>query len=57
MNDVFNGILVKGNMLGVTMYSGSGAGKLPTASAVVAVAVFAVMVYPLRRLSDSAQSV
>ena len=36
VNDVFNGILVKGNMLGVTMYSGSGAGKLPTASAVVA---------------------
>lgn len=36
VNDVVNGIMVKGNMLGVTMYSGSGAGKLPTASAVVA---------------------
>lgn len=36
VSDVFNGILVKGNMLGTTMYYGSGAGKLPTASAVVA---------------------
>lgn len=36
VNDVYNGILVKGNMLGTTMYYGSGAGKLPTASAVVA---------------------
>ena len=36
VTDVFNGILVKGNMLGTTMYYGSGAGKLPTASAVVA---------------------
>ncbi len=36
VNDVYNGILVKGNMIGTTMYYGSGAGKLPTASAVVA---------------------
>lgn len=36
VKDVFNGILVKGNMLGTSMYYGSGAGKLPTASAVVA---------------------
>lgn len=36
VSDVFNGILVKGNMLGDSMYYGSGAGKLPTASAVVA---------------------
>ena len=36
VNDVFNGILVEGNMLGTSMYYGSGAGKLPTASAVVA---------------------
>ncbi len=36
VSDVFNGILVRGNMLGETMYYGSGAGKLPTASAVVA---------------------
>ena len=33
--DVFNGIFVKGNMLGDSMFYGSGAGKLPTASAVV----------------------
>ncbi|NNJ33162.1 homoserine dehydrogenase [Lacrimispora defluvii] len=36
VNDVYNGILVKGNMLGTSMFYGSGAGKLPTASAVVA---------------------
>lgn len=36
LSDVFNGILVEGNMLGTSMYYGSGAGKLPTASAVVA---------------------
>ncbi len=36
VNDVYNGILVKSNMLGSSMFYGSGAGKLPTASAVVA---------------------
>lgn len=36
VNDVFNAIFVKGNMLGDAMFYGSGAGKLPTASAVVA---------------------
>ena len=36
VNDVYNGVLVKSNMLGDTMYYGKGAGKLPTASAVVA---------------------
>lgn len=35
VNDVFNAILVHGNTLGNTMYYGAGAGKLPTASAVV----------------------
>lgn len=35
VNNVFNGILVKGNLLGDVMFYGSGAGKLPTASAVV----------------------
>ena len=34
--DVFNGILVDSNMLGEAMFYGKGAGKLPTASAVVA---------------------
>lgn len=36
VNNVFNGILVRGNVLGDVMFYGSGAGKLPTASAVVA---------------------
>ena len=36
VSDVFNGIMVRGNMLGTTMFYGRGAGKLPTASAVVA---------------------
>lgn len=36
IDDVFNAIFVKGNMLGDSMFYGSGAGKLPTASAVVA---------------------
>lgn len=36
INDVFNGIFVKGNVIGDVMFYGSGAGKLPTASAVVA---------------------
>ena len=36
VKDVFNAILVHGNMLGDTMFYGKGAGKLPTASAVVA---------------------
>lgn len=35
VNDVFNAIFVHGNMLGDAMFYGSGAGKLPTASAVV----------------------
>ena len=36
VNGVFNAIFVKGNVLGDAMFYGSGAGKLPTASAVVA---------------------
>lgn len=36
VNDVFNGIFVKGNVIGEVMFYGRGAGKLPTASAVVA---------------------
>lgn len=36
VNDVFNAVFVTGNMLGDSMYYGRGAGKLPTASAVVA---------------------
>lgn len=36
VNDVFNAIFIHSNMLGDSMYYGRGAGKLPTASAVVA---------------------
>lgn len=36
VEDVFNAIVVKGNAVGETMFYGQGAGKLPTASAVVA---------------------
>ncbi len=36
IEDVYNGIVVKGDMVGDTMHYGRGAGKLPTASAVVA---------------------
>lgn len=35
IDGVFNSVFVKGNMLGDAMFYGSGAGKLPTASAVV----------------------
>lgn len=42
VNGVFNGIYVRGNVLGDVMFYGSGAGKLPTASAVVADVVDAV---------------
>lgn len=36
VSGVYNGILVNGNMLGRAFFYGAGAGKLPTASAVVA---------------------
>ena len=36
ISDVFNGILVNGDMVGDVMFYGPGAGKLPTASAVCA---------------------
>lgn len=36
VNDVFNAIFVNGNVIGDVMFYGRGAGKLPTASAVVA---------------------
>lgn len=42
VNEVFNAIFVKGNCLGDVMFYGSGAGKLPTASAVVSDVVDAV---------------
>ncbi len=36
INGVLNGVLVRGNVIGDLMFMGAGAGKLPTASAVVA---------------------
>ncbi|MBE5949729.1 MAG: homoserine dehydrogenase [Lachnospiraceae bacterium] len=42
VEDVFNAVMVEGNMVGRTMFYGKGAGKLPTASAVVADIVAAV---------------
>ena len=36
VDDVFNAVLVRGDMLGDVVFYGKGAGKLPTASAVVA---------------------
>lgn len=42
VNDVFNGVMVRGNFLGDVMFYGKGAGKLPTASAVVSDVVDAV---------------
>lgn len=42
VDGVFNAVFVHGNMLGDAMFYGSGAGKLPTASAVVADVVDAV---------------
>ncbi len=48
VNGVFNGIMVKGNVLGDVMFYGSGAGKLPTASAVVS-----DMVDAIKHLNDN----
>lgn len=42
VNGVMNAILVKGNVLGEAMFYGAGAGKLPTASAVVSDIVEAI---------------
>lgn len=42
VRDVFNAILLRGNMLGDVMFYGKGAGKLPTAAAVVSDIVDAV---------------
>ncbi|MBE7037900.1 MAG: homoserine dehydrogenase [Ruminococcaceae bacterium] len=47
VDDVFNAIVVNGNAVGETMFYGRGAGKLPTASAVVA-DVIDIVKTPLR---------
>ena len=51
-DDVFNAIMVEGNALGEAMFYGRGAGKMPTASAVVADVIECVM--HLDRLSHMA---
>ncbi len=43
VNGVMNGIVIKGNIVGETMFYGAGAGKMPTASAVVADVTAAAM--------------
>jgi homoserine dehydrogenase len=52
VDGVLNGVLVRGNMVGDVMFFGSGAGKLPTASAVVADVVEAV-----RHLHDTVETI
>ena len=51
VNDVFNAVQVTGDMLGEVMFYGKGAGKLPTASAVVADIVDAIRIGP--RIHDT----
>ncbi len=50
VEDVFNGIVVKGNAIGEVMFYGRGAGKLPTASAVVADVIDAIKHISSRKL-------
>jgi len=52
VDDVFNGLLVRGNAVGEAMFYGPGAGKLPTASAVVADILDAVWHSDRRRTLD-----
>lgn len=50
INDVYNGVLVTGDAVGDIMFYGAGAGKLPTASAVVADIVDSVIHSERRKL-------
>lgn len=52
---VMNGIVVRGNAIGDVMFYGAGAGKLPTASAVVADVIDAVKHIRVRKLIDWAE--
>lgn len=52
VDDVFNAIMVCGNAIGDVMFYGRGAGKLPTASAVVADVIDAVKHLHARRYLD-----
>ena len=52
VDGVMNGIVVHGNALGDTMFYGAGAGKRPTASAVVADVIDAVKLVKARKYLD-----
>lgn len=52
VEDVFNGIVVRGDAIGDVMFYGRGAGKLPTASAVVADVIDAVKHFSARKYVD-----
>ncbi len=52
VEDVFNGIMVCGNMVGKVMFYGPGAGKYPTASAVVADVIDAAKHLEARKYID-----
>lgn len=56
VDDVFNGLMVRGNAVGEAMFYGPGAGKLPTASAVVGDMVDAVWHRHQRRPLDWADT-
>ena len=49
VDDVFNGILVRGDAIGDVVFYGKGAGKLPTASAVVADVIDCVKHFKARK--------
>ncbi|MFR2562117.1 MAG: hypothetical protein ACLS8R_05085 [Anaeromassilibacillus sp.] len=49
MDDVFNGIMVRGDSTGDVVFYGKGAGKLPTASAVVADVIDCVKHFKARK--------
>ena len=52
---MFNGIVVRGDAIGDVMFYGRGAGKLPTASAVVADVIDAVKHFHARKYIDWAE--
>lgn len=56
VDDVFNALLVRGNAVGEAMFYGPGAGKLPTASAVVGDVIDAVWHLDQRRNLDWADA-
>lgn len=56
VDDVFNALLVRGNAVGEAMFYGPGAGKLPTASAVVGDVIDAVWHLNQRRNLDWADA-